>query len=63
MSKLHHRRQKCHNFPQPTLFDWLAERELRITDPVARRIARRFGLTIYHARAVALLAGLAEHSR
>jgi hypothetical protein len=31
------------------LLDWNRERELRLTNPVARRIAQRFCLPIHHA--------------
>jgi len=63
MSTLHHRADRRHRHSQLTLFDWLAERELRTTDPVVRRLARQFGLTVAHARVVARLAGLGEQAR
>lgn len=63
MTKVHHRRARRYGPSESTLFDWLAERELRNADPVVRRIARRYGLSIYHARAIAQLAGFAEQAR
>jgi hypothetical protein len=56
MTRLHHRPFRFHD--HPSLFDWLAERQLRAADPAARRIARRYGLSIFAAATIARLAGL-----
>jgi len=40
------------------LFDWWRERELRRTNPAVRRIARRFGVSLHHAEAIATNAGI-----
>ena len=37
-------RQNGYGLSQTNLFDWLAERELRATDPATRWIAHRFGI-------------------
>jgi hypothetical protein len=42
----------------PDLFDWHRERELRRASPAARRIAKQFGLPLYHAITIATLAGI-----
>jgi hypothetical protein len=55
-------RAKPRNY-QLDLLDWGRERELRATDPNARRIARQYGLPIYQAAVIAQLAGLGEQSR
>jgi hypothetical protein len=47
----------------PDLFDWYRERELRRTNHAARRIAKRYGLTLHHAAAVARLAGIDQEAR
>ena len=44
----------------PDLFDWQRERELRRANPAARRIAKRFGLPVHHALAIATLAGIGQ---
>ena len=56
------KRAKSRNY-QLDLLDWSRERELRTTDPIARRLARQFRLPIHHAAAIARLAGLGEQSR
>ena len=61
LSKIHYRKAKSHGTPD--IFDWFAERELRARDPVARRIAQRFGVSIYHARIIARASGLGEQTR
>jgi hypothetical protein len=59
--KIKHR-PKSFNY-QLNLFDWSRERELRASNPAARRIARQFGLPIHYAVTIARLAGLGEQSR
>jgi hypothetical protein len=54
--RLHHQPFRFHDHPD--LFDWLAERQLRAADPAARRIAHRYGLSIFAAATIARLAGL-----
>jgi hypothetical protein len=47
----------------PDLSDRARERELRVTNHAARRIADRFGIPLHHAVAVARLAGLDPEGR
>jgi hypothetical protein len=61
--KIHHRRARRYGSNEFPLFDWLAEQDLKISDPAARLIARRFGLTIHHANVIARIAGLGGQSR
>jgi len=56
MSK-YNKRALLRNY-RPDLFDWHRERELRRANPVARRIAVRFGLPLHHAVTIATLAGI-----
>lgn len=42
---------------QLDLFEWHREYELRRANPVARKIASRYGLNLEHAATVAELAG------
>jgi hypothetical protein len=56
------KRDKSRNH-QLDLFFWSRERELRTTNPNARRIARQFGLPVHVAATIALLAGLGGQSR
>jgi hypothetical protein len=56
------KRDKSRNH-QLDLFLWSRERELRATDPNARRIAQQFGLSIHHAATIARLAGVGEQVR
>jgi hypothetical protein len=63
METRYHKRAKRHSTSQLDLFDWAADRGLRAADPVARRIAQRYRLTIHHARLIAQHAGIAEQSR
>jgi hypothetical protein len=63
MRARYHNRSKRYSTSQLDLFDWASDQELRAADPVARRIAQRYGLTIHHARLIAQYAGIAQQSR
>ena len=42
----------------PDLFDWHRERELRCTNLAAQKIARQYGVSFHHAKAIATIAGI-----
>jgi hypothetical protein len=46
------KRQSQRNY-RPDLFDWCREQELRQTNPAARRIAERYGVTLSQAATIA----------
>jgi hypothetical protein len=51
------KRQSQRNY-HPDLFDWRREQVLRHSNPTARRIAERYGVTISQAATIARLAGI-----
>jgi hypothetical protein len=63
MKTLHHNRAKRYSTSQLNLFDWAADQELRAADPVTRRIAQRYGLTIHHAKLIVQHAEIGDRSR
>ena len=60
--KKYPKRVVARNIGHPDLFDWALERELYRTNPAARRIAQRFGLSIHQAITICSLAGLGDLS-
>ena len=55
-------RNSCCN-SQLDLFEWRRECELRLRNPAARRIAKRFGPSLYHAVAITAFASLGVEVR
>jgi hypothetical protein len=52
------KRARPRNYFRPDLFDWLRERDLHYANRAARRIAKRYGLSLHHAKTIATLAGI-----
>lgn len=53
-----YRKRQAHRNYHPDLFEWHREQELRHTNPAARRIAARYGVTLSQAATIVGLAGI-----
>jgi hypothetical protein len=56
-------RTASRNHFQPDLFEWLRERELRVTNRAARKLAERYGISAHHAAVLLAAAGVGGPSR